>query len=81
VAGVLGKLALWRLAPGVSWLWWNPAGLAVASLVALAADRAAPALGRVRWPRRETALLLAASAAMLLALLALLVLPSLLLAG
>lgn len=78
VAGVLGNLALWRLAPGVSWLWWNPAGLAVASLVALAADRAAPALGRVRWPRRETTLLLAAFAAMLLALL---VLPSLLLAG
>jgi hypothetical protein len=59
----------------VSWLWWNPAGLALAAVVALAIDRAAPAFGSVRWPPLQTALLLAAFAAMLLALV---LLPSLL---
>jgi nitroreductase len=33
LAGVLANLALAAWAPGVSWLWWNAAGLAVAVLV------------------------------------------------
>jgi SSS family solute:Na+ symporter len=64
-AGVLGNVALWRLAPGVSWLWWNPAGLLVTSLVALALDRAVPSLGAARAPRRPALVLGAAFAAML----------------
>lgn len=64
-AGVLGNVALWRLAPGVSWLWWNPAGLLVTSLVALALDRARPSLGAARVPRRPALVLGAAFAAML----------------
>jgi SSS family solute:Na+ symporter len=66
--GVLGNVALWRLAPGVSWLWWNPAGLMVTSLVALALDRAVPSLGAARVPRRPALVLGAAFAAMLAAL-------------
>jgi SSS family transporter len=68
-AGVLGNLALWRLAPGVSWLWWNPAGLAVTALVAVSLDGATPAFDRIRWPPRPTAILLAAFLGMLAILL------------
>jgi SSS family transporter len=75
VAGVLGNVLLWRLAPGVSWLWWNPIGLLVTAVVAMAVDRAGVRVPALVWPRPWTALLLAAFAAMLLLLL---VLPSLL---
>jgi SSS family transporter len=74
VVGVLGNVLLWRLAPGVSWLWWNPAGLALSAAVALAVDRARPRLPRAEWPRPATPLLLGAFALMLALLL---VLPSL----
>jgi SSS family solute:Na+ symporter len=35
--GLVANLLLARLAPGVSWLWWNPAGALVTTLVALLA--------------------------------------------
>jgi len=67
-AGLVGNLALARLAPGVSWLWWNPAGFAVATVAALAVSRARPVLTRVAWPRREAVILGAAFLLMVLAL-------------
>lgn len=60
VAGLATNLALARLAPGVSWLWWNPAGFFAACLVALAGGRVAPERPPLWWPRRETALLIGA---------------------
>jgi SSS family transporter len=75
VAGVLGNVVLWRLAPGVSWLWWNPIGLAVTAGGAMTVDRARLRLPALAWPRLATALLLSAFIAMLGILL---VLPSLL---
>ena len=59
-AGLVGNLALARFAPGVSWLWWNPAGFCVACGVALASGRVAPRLDLVSWPRRESRILIAA---------------------
>jgi SSS family solute:Na+ symporter len=35
LAGLVGNLLLARLAPGISWLWWNPAGFLVGCAVAL----------------------------------------------
>ncbi len=67
-AGLAGNVALARLAPGVSWLWWNPAGFLVAALTGLALSRARPLVTRAMWPRREGAVLLAAFAVMLLVL-------------
>ncbi|MGE0453466.1 MAG: sodium/solute symporter [Vicinamibacteria bacterium] len=54
-AGFLANLLLARLAPGVSWLWWNPAGAATAGAVALtlAATRT-PALARQLAPASQT---------------------------
>ena len=75
VAGVLGNVLLWRFAPGVSWLWWNPLGLAVTAGLAMAIDRAAVRLPALAWPRPAAALLLSAFAVMMAVLLAL---PSLL---
>lgn len=47
-AGILANLALWLLAPGVSWLWWNVAGFlvccAIAGLGAIFAHAANPPL-------------------------------------
>jgi SSS family transporter len=65
VAGLAANLALSRLAPGVSWLWWNPAGFVVACGVALAAGRIGPRLGIMLWPRREARLLIGAFIVML----------------
>jgi SSS family solute:Na+ symporter len=65
VAGLGVNLALGRLAPGVSWLWWNPAGFTAACAAALALGRVAPRLLPVRWPRGETALLVGAFVLML----------------
>jgi len=70
-AGLAGNLALARLAPGVSWLWWNPAGFLVAALVALATSRARPQKVALRWRSREALLLAGAFALMLAALAAL----------
>jgi len=66
--GVLANLAVWRLAPGVSWLWWNALGTLVCMVVALAVDSAGLRLPALRWPRPGTALLLGAFALMLVAL-------------
>jgi SSS family solute:Na+ symporter len=71
VAGLLGNGALAVCAPGLSWLWWNPAGFAVAIVVALAAARAWPDWKAVAWPRREMAWLLGGFVIMLMTLLAL----------
>ena len=65
LAGLATNLALARVAPGVSWLWWNPAGFLVACGVALALGRIVPQLGSVRWPLREARLLIAAFIVML----------------
>jgi sodium-coupled monocarboxylate transporter 8/12 len=68
LAGLAGNLALAHLAPGVSWLWWNPAGFLVAVLVAVARAGGPVRLRRVPWPRRETLVLTGAFAVMLLVL-------------
>ena len=68
VAGLLTNLALSRLAPGVSWLWWNPAGFIAACTAALIAAKAAPRFSIEGWPRPETRVLLAAFAIMVLIL-------------
>jgi SSS family solute:Na+ symporter len=67
VTGLLGNLALAQLAPGVSWLWWNPAGFLLTCVVALSISRVVPDTA-IRWPRRETALLLGGFIAMLVLL-------------
>jgi SSS family solute:Na+ symporter len=71
VAGLLGNGALAVWAPGLSWLWWNPAGFAVAIVVALAAARAWPEWKAVEWPRREATWLLGGFVIMLMTLLTL----------
>lgn len=73
-AGLATNLVLARFAPGVSWLWWNPAGFCVAAVVALALRDGAVGFRWPSWPRSETRLLVGAFVAML-ALLA--VLPGL----
>jgi Na+/proline symporter len=62
-AGLAGNLALFGLAPGVPWLWWNPAGFLVAAIAALALGKG-NFRWKVRWERREIALLLGAFALM-----------------
>jgi SSS family solute:Na+ symporter len=73
-AGLGTNLVLARFAPGVSWLWWNPAGFGVAAVVALALRDGAVGFRWPSWPRSETQWLVGAFVAML-ALLA--VLPGL----
>jgi SSS family transporter len=64
-AGLVANFALARFAPGVSWLWWNPAGFLVASAAAVLLSGAPLRLRRPGpWPR-ETWLLLGAFGAML----------------
>src|SRR5688572_5923410 len=65
VAGLVANLALARLAPGVSWLWWNPAGFAVACVAALVVGRVAPRLELAQWPRLEARVLIGAFLVML----------------
>lgn len=65
VAGLLANVALARLAPGVSWLWWNPAGFVTTCGVTLAVSRVAPRLSFAHWPRREAVLLVGAFVVML----------------
>jgi hypothetical protein len=62
-AGLAGNLALFGLAPGVPWLWWNPSGFLVAAIAALAVGKGG-FRWKVRWERREIALLLLAFAVM-----------------
>ena len=64
-AGLGTNLALARLVPSLSWLWWNPAGFGAAVLMALALARGPRRLVRPPWPRTETRWLLAAFAVML----------------
>lgn len=71
VAGLAANLMLARLAPGVSWLWWNPAGFLTAVVVALVTAGRSVSWPATSWRRRETVLLAGAFLAML-ALLALL---------
>ena len=60
VAGLIANLALARFAPGVSWLWWNPAGFTVACAAALVVGRVAPRLDLAQWPRPEARVLIGA---------------------
>jgi SSS family solute:Na+ symporter len=64
-AGLVANLLLARLAPGVSWLWWNPAGFLVASLAALVVTGVPMAVPALTWPRVEGRLLGTAFLAML----------------
>ncbi|MGH9333919.1 MAG: sodium:solute symporter family transporter, partial [Vicinamibacteria bacterium] len=64
-AGLAGNLLLARLAPGVSWLWWNPAGFAFAVLSAFLVSGARPKGPAIVWPRREGTVLTTAFLAML----------------
>jgi len=68
VAGLVANLGLARLAPGVSWLWWNPAGFAVACATAVTVGRIAPRLTLATWPRRDGAVLVGAFVVMLMVL-------------
>ena len=68
IAGLVANFALARYAPGVSWLWWNPAGFLVACTVALVLGRIAPRLELARWSQRETRILIGAFIVMLVIL-------------
>jgi SSS family transporter len=64
-AGLVANLLLARLAPGVSWLWWNPAGFLAASVAALVVTRGRMAAPTLTWPGKEGRLLGTAFLAML----------------
>jgi SSS family solute:Na+ symporter len=68
VAGLAANLLLARLAPGVSWLWWNPAGFLVAALAALFVTRVPLKAPALRWPQAEGRVLGTAFLAMLVTL-------------
>jgi SSS family solute:Na+ symporter len=70
-AGLAANLLVARLAPGISWMWWNPIGFATAAAAALIVSGAHVAAVRMASPRAEARLLLAAFVAMLATLLAL----------
>ncbi len=70
-AGLMGNLLLARLAPGVSWLWWNPAGFIFAVTAALLVTRGRISTSLPTLHRWETGLLSGAFLVML-AILALL---------
>jgi SSS family solute:Na+ symporter len=67
LAGLAGNLALARLAPGVSWLWWNPAGFLVAVGAALVVNPS-PIAVRPLLPRRDGLLLASAFLVMVVVL-------------
>ncbi len=70
-AGLVVNVLLARFAPGVSWLWWNPAGfLATVSVALLPAGRSV-VWAPVSWRRRDAALLGGAFLVMLTVLAAL----------
>jgi SSS family transporter len=64
VSGLVGNLALARFVPGMSWLWWNPAGFLVTCAVALIVGRAMPRMTITTWASREVRILIAAFIAM-----------------
>jgi SSS family solute:Na+ symporter len=70
-AGLMLNLILGRVAPQISWLWWNPIGFSATIIVALATRRASIALPRPAFPFREAAILGSAFAFILIFLLAL----------
>jgi SSS family solute:Na+ symporter len=45
ICGLVANGVLWQFAPGVSWLWWNVSGFAVALVAALIGARVRP-----EWP-------------------------------
>jgi len=49
--GLISNGLLWQLAPGVSWLWWNVSGFAVAMIVALSGALSS-GLVEAQWPGR-----------------------------
>lgn len=59
-AGICGNLILARALPGLSWLWWNPAGFLVTVGTGLALARTWLQCPRLVWPPRETKLLVGA---------------------
>lgn len=65
LAGLAGNLLLSRLAPQLSWLWWNVTGFVVAGLVATVVSARPLDIRRPGWPVREGRILLAAFAAIL----------------
>jgi SSS family solute:Na+ symporter len=65
LTGLVANVALSRLVPGMSWLWWNPAGFFVACSVALLVGRIAPHVTALHWQRREARMLIAAFLIML----------------
>jgi len=69
LAGICGNLILARTLPGLSWLWWNPAGFLLTLGTVLALSRTWPQWPRLEWPAKETKLLLG-TFVLLLALLA-----------
>jgi SSS family transporter len=71
VAGLAANLLLARFAPGVSWLWWNPAGFLVTSVAAVGLSGAHVGL-RGPGPRPRETWLLGGAFAVMLALLAVL---------
>ncbi len=64
-AGLAANLMVGRFAPGVSWLWWNVIGFAVAFGVALVPTRPRFRAPAVSWPGSSTRWLLAATAVIL----------------
>ena len=57
-AGLVANFLLARLAPAISWLWWNPAGFTVSVTVAIALTRASLDWVRPAWRPTEARLLL-----------------------
>jgi SSS family solute:Na+ symporter len=57
-AGLAGNLFLARLAPFVSWLWWNPAGFMLAFGTGLILSRAAARKPAMAWGREGAVLLI-----------------------
>ncbi len=67
VAGLVVNLALWQLAPGVSWLWWNVTGFA--ACIALGGSASLPAFAPAApGALRQAAILGGAFAAILAAM-------------
>jgi SSS family solute:Na+ symporter len=66
LGGLAGNLILASFAPGVSWLWWNPFGFAVAIVIAVATARAKFEPPMWSLPRLETSVLWGAFVFMLL---------------
>jgi SSS family solute:Na+ symporter len=56
-AGLAVNVLLARLAPGVSWLWWNPAGFLATVLMALALSGPGVQWTSISWRTRDAVLL------------------------